>query len=54
MILCFKDNMMMDLSNREFDDIEIIDIAKTMDNRYFMEHDSKEQIKEQKAGQAKA
>ncbi len=37
MILCFKDNTMMDLSNREFDDIEIIDIAKTMDNRHFMD-----------------
>lgn len=40
MILSFKDNLMMDLSNREYDDIEIIDIAKTMDNRHFMDRSS--------------
>ena len=54
MILCFKDNMMMDLSNREYDDIEIIDVAKTMDNRHVMKSGSKEQTKEQNAGQAGA
>lgn len=36
MILSFKDNVMMDLGSREYDDIEIVDIAKTMDNRHFM------------------
>lgn len=37
MILSFKDNLMMDLSNREYDDIEIIDVMKTMDNRHVMD-----------------
>lgn len=61
MILCFKDNMMMDLSNREYDDIEIIDVAKTMDNRHFMDRNSgiqkdghTEPVKAPKAGQAGA
>lgn len=37
MILCFKDNSMMDLSNREYDDVEIVDVMKTMDNRHIMD-----------------
>lgn len=37
MLLCFKDNSMMDLSNREYDDVEIVDIMKTMDNRHIMD-----------------
>jgi len=40
MVLSFKDNLMMDLSNREYDDIEIVDVAKTMDNRHFMDRNS--------------
>ena len=28
MVLCFKDNTMMDLSNKEYDDIEIVDVVK--------------------------
>ena len=34
MVLCFKDNTMMDLSNKEYDDIEIVDVVKSMDNRH--------------------
>ncbi|MBO5293274.1 MAG: HD domain-containing protein [Lachnospiraceae bacterium] len=36
-ILCFKDNSIMDLSNREYADVSIKDIMKTMDNRYIMD-----------------
>ena len=37
-VLNFKDNSVLDLSNRrEFGDIEIQDIMKTMDNRYIMD-----------------
>ena len=37
-ILSFKDNSIIDLSNRRaYGDIEIIDIMKTMDNRYMMD-----------------
>lgn len=37
MILSFKDNIMMDLSNKEYDDLEIVDVMKTMDNRHIMD-----------------
>ena len=37
-VLSFKDNSIIDLSNRRaYGDIEIIDIMKTMDNRYMMD-----------------
>lgn len=34
MVLSFKDNFMMDLSSKEYKDIWIIDVVKTMDNRH--------------------
>ena len=38
MVLCFKDNQILDLSNETaYGDIEIKDIMKTMDNRYIMD-----------------
>lgn len=41
MVLCFSNNEVMDLSNRRlFDDIEIVDIMKTMDNRYVIDNES--------------
>lgn len=41
MVLAFNTNEIMDLSNRRlFDDIEIADIMKTMDNRYVMDSDT--------------
>ena len=40
MILMFGDNSIIDLSNRrEYGDLEIKDIMKTMDNRYVMDID---------------
>ncbi len=33
-VLSFKDNVIMDLSCEEYDDIEIVDTIKTMDNRH--------------------
>lgn len=35
-VLCFKDNMILDLALAENQDIQIVDIVKTMDNRYIM------------------
>lgn len=41
MILTFRDNVVMDLSNREaYEDIDIIDVMRTLDNRYVMDLDS--------------
>ncbi len=41
MVLAFNKNEMMDLSNRQlFDDIEIVDIMKSMDDRYVMNADA--------------
>ncbi len=40
LILSFKDNSIMDLSSREYDDVEIVDVMKTMDNRYVMDIDA--------------
>lgn len=41
MVLVFSTNEMIDLSNRRlYDDLEIADIMKTMDNRYVMDNDS--------------
>lgn len=40
MVLCFHDNSILDLSNRRlYGDIQIVDIMKTMDNRYIMNID---------------
>ena len=37
-VLSFRDNSIIDLSNkRAYGDIEIVDIMKTMDNRYVMD-----------------
>lgn len=47
MVLCFKDNTMMDLSNGEYDDIEIVDVVKTMDNRHVLNTNT---IKNQEEG----
>lgn len=40
LVLLFRDNSMMDLAARENRDIEIVDIMKTLDNRYIMVHNS--------------
>lgn len=41
MVLCFGDNNVIDLSNkRVYGDLEIVDIMKTMDNRYIMDTES--------------
>ena len=37
MVLGFRNNNVMDLSNREYKDLEITDIMKTMDNRHVMD-----------------
>ncbi len=37
MVLCFEDNSITDLSLRVNSDVEIVDIMKTMDNRYIMD-----------------
>ena len=37
MLLMFKNNSLIDLSNREYSDVYIKDIMKTMDNRYIMD-----------------
>lgn len=38
MVLCFKNNQIMDLSNEMiYGDIEIVDIMKTLDNRHIMD-----------------
>lgn len=37
MLLMFKNNTLIDLSNREYSDVYIKDIMKTMDNRYIMD-----------------
>lgn len=40
MILSFDNNEIIDLSNRSaFGDLEIIDVMKTMDNRYVIDHE---------------
>ncbi|MCI9320394.1 MAG: phosphohydrolase [Lachnospiraceae bacterium] len=38
-VLCFKDNVIIDLSLRGNADIKIVDIIKTLDNRYVMDSD---------------
>lgn len=41
MVLGFHDNTIMDLSNKAlYDDVEIVDIMKTMDNRHILDTDS--------------
>lgn len=40
MVLSFRDNSIIDLDNRENKDIEIIDIMKTLDNRYIFDTES--------------
>lgn len=37
MVLGFKDNNIMDLAEKQFADLEITDIMKTMDNRYIID-----------------
>lgn len=37
MVLGFKDNTMMDLSNKEYDDLEIVDVMRSMDSRHVMD-----------------
>lgn len=37
MLLMFKNNSLLDLSNQEYSDVHIKDIMKTMDNRYIMD-----------------
>lgn len=37
MVLGFKNNNIIDLTNREYKDLEIVDIMKTMDNRHVMD-----------------
>ena len=36
-ILCFNNNNIMDLSDKDYGDLEVADIMKTMDNRYVMD-----------------
>lgn len=40
MILEFSHNTIMDLSNAAYDDVEVVDIMKTMDNRYVMDSET--------------
>ncbi len=40
MILGFKDNNIMDLADKEYWDLEIVDIMKTMDNRYIIDSET--------------
>ena len=40
MILGFKDNNIMDLADKEYRDLEIVDIMKTMDNRYIIDSET--------------
>lgn len=40
MVLCFRDNTILDLSLRYNHDIKIVDIMKTLDNRYIMDVDT--------------
>ncbi len=39
MVLCFGSNKVMDLSSTLYDDIRIVDIMKTMDERYVLNND---------------
>lgn len=36
-VLTFRDNTILDLATEEYEDIEIVDIMKTLDNRYVMD-----------------
>lgn len=36
-VLCFKNNNIIDLSEKEYDDVKVVDIMKTMDNRYIFD-----------------
>ena len=40
MVLCFRDNSILDLSLKENADIYVMDIMKTLDNRYIMDTDT--------------
>ncbi|MCR5303996.1 MAG: hypothetical protein K6E33_05475 [Lachnospiraceae bacterium] len=40
MLLTFRDNTIMDLGSRGYEDIEILDVMKTMDNRHVMDTDA--------------
>ena len=37
MVLGFKNNNIIDLSSKEYGDVEVADIMKTMDNRYVID-----------------
>lgn len=39
-VLCFSDNTILDLSQRLYNDIRIVDIMKTLDNRCIMDEES--------------
>lgn len=39
-VLSFMDNSILDLSLREYEDIQVVDIMKTLDNRYVMDMDA--------------
>ncbi len=43
-VLCFEDNSIIDLSLRVNEDVEIVDIMKTMDNRYIMDIDKLKEL----------
>lgn len=45
-VLTFKNNNIIDLSARENQDIRIIDIMKTLDNRYVMDNETLERMKQ--------
>lgn len=40
MVLGFRDNNIMDLTDKEYRDLEIVDIMKTMDNRYIIDSET--------------
>jgi hypothetical protein len=39
-LLSFRDNSIIDLSLRAYDDVEIVDIMKTLDNRYIFDSET--------------
>lgn len=45
-VLTFKHNNIIDLSSKENQDIRIVDIMKTLDNRYVMDNETLERMKQ--------
>lgn len=43
-VLCFSDNTILDLSLKLYHDIRIVDIMKTLDNRYIMDEESLKKV----------